>query len=362
MKKGTLIFLACLLGWLVAIDLGLGELSRHAQARGGSLLSIGRYLEYGRSTEGKLKQILGPAGDREDAVVKAGWLDPTQWGHLPTQPDPGRELLMVYGQSFAVQIGQAMVKADPRYMLRNIGAPAAPLSYALKAYELDRERARGVVLVGVLASSLTRSCTRSGLALSFEGVAPYTFPCYRLSESGLIEVPPPFWTQREFRQSFVRQDARWQEMVTWLKANDPVISDLTFDANVLDHSALIRLARRAWVASRFDALKIGGHQTEMPEAFQQQVPVSLEMFRRMQTLARERGDKLVVALIHDQGYPEVLRTLFAVPLREMGVAVLDTTDVVSTRDPANFLKDGHFTPQANQKLAAKAFELTARRP
>jgi len=362
MKKGTVIFLACLLGWLLVIDLALGQLGQYAQARGGGLLSIGRYLEYGRSTEGKLQQILGPAGDREDAVVKAGWLDPTQWGHLPRQPEPGRTLLMVYGQSFAVQIGQAMVEADRRYMLRNIGAPAAPLSYALKAYELDRARAPGVVLVGVLASSLTRSCARSGLALSFEGVAPYTFPCYRLNGTELVEVPPPFWTQAEFRQSFVRRDAKWQEMVAWLKANDPVISDLTFDANLLDRSALIRLARRGWVASRFDALKLGGHQTVMPEAFQQQVPASIEMFRRMQSLARERGDKLVVALIHDQGYPEVLTELFAEPLRSMGVTVLDTTEVVSTKDPVNFLKDGHFTPQANQKLAAKALELTASRP
>lgn len=352
MPAGLLKSALFLVVWLLVLDAGLNQLGQYAQSKGGGLLQLARYLEYGRSTEGKLTRTLGPQGDQPDAVVAAGWLDPERLKELRRQADPGQALVAVYGQSFAVQMVTEAARMSGAHQIRSIGAPAAPLSYAYAAYMGDKDRpAAGVVVIGVLASSLARSSSMTGLSLSFEGAAPYTFPVYRLAGGVLIETPPPFTTEAAFRHAFTKRDARWQELVRHLKASDPVVSDFTFDENLLDRSSLLRLARRSWVASQVNQLKPDAHSQELPESLLSELPVAKAQLLALQAESVRRGERLVVALLQDQGYAGVLSSTLTPFLKAQGIAVLDSAEHVDSTDARNFLRDGHFTPEANGRLA-----------
>lgn len=346
-------------GWLVVLDAGLNQLGTYAQGKGGGMLQLARYLEYGRSTEGKLVRTLGPNGDQPDAVVSAGWLDPRQWQLLRREADAGHQLVAVYGQSFAINMVTEAVRISGNLQMRAVGAPAAPLSYAYAAYMQDKDRpAAGTVVIGVLASSLARSSSMSGLALSFEGAAPYTFPSYQLVDGALKETPPPFTTESDFRNAFRLRDERWQQLVQHLKERDPAVSDFSFDENFLDHSVLIRLARRSWVASQVSQLKPDVHATELPVGLTSELPVAKAQLLALSLESRRRGEKLVVALLQDQGYAEALTTTLAPFLKEHGITVVDSSDYVDSNDARNFLRDGHYSHEANRRLAQALLERT----
>lgn len=346
-------------GWLVVLDAGLNQLGTYAQGKGGGMLQLARYLEYGRSTEGKLVRTLGTNGDKPDAVVAAGWLDPSQWQTLRRQADAGHQLVAVYGQSFAINMAKEAARLSGDLQVRSIGAPAAPLSYAYAAYMQDKDRpAAGVVVIGVLASTLARSSSMTGLAVSFEGVAPYTFPAYRLVDGVLKETPPPFTTQDDFRNAFKHRDERWRQLVQHLKTRDPVVSNFSFDENLLDHSALIRLARRSWVASQVNQLKPDPHASTLPAGLTSELPVAKAQLLAMSLESRRRGEKLVVALLQDQGYAGVLTTTLAPFLKEHAIAFVDSSDHVDSNDARNFLRDGHFSHEANRRLAQALLEMT----
>lgn len=340
--------------WLAVLDTGLNQFGAFAQNKGGGMLQLARYLEYGRSTEGKLAHTLGPDGRKPSAVVAAGWLDPSRWLALRKQADAGHELVAVYGQSFALNmVEEAARQSSGRLQVRSIGAPAAPLSYAYAAYMKDQDRPPArLVVVGVLASSLARSSSMTGLAVSFEGVAPYTFPSYQLIDGVLKETPPPFTTEAAFRKAFKLRDERWQQLVRHLKANDPVFSDFTFDENWLDRSALIRLARRSWVASQTNQLKIDGHSGVPSAPFLAELPVAKAQLLALSEEARRRGEPLVVALLQDQGYARSLSTTMVPFLKERGINYVDSSEYVDSADARNFVADGHFTAKANSHLAA----------
>ena len=237
--------------WLLAIDVAINAGFDASRPWSSRVLGLTRYFNYGRSIEGKLADILGPAADRPDPIVHAGWIDPRQWHDLPSKSTGNGDLsVAVYGQSFAFDAAKAMQELDGQMTLRLIGGPAAPLSHSFAAYRADAPtRKVDVVVVGILASSFARSGSISALSWTFESPAPFTFPRFSFHDGTLTEVDPRFTTEQEFRAAFRDKGEVWRQFKEQLKTYDKGYSALVFNESMFDHSALVRLMRRGWASS-----------------------------------------------------------------------------------------------------------------
>lgn len=339
--------------WLLVFDLALNGVGVVAARAGAGAASLARYLDYGRSVEGKLSQAIGPDGKSANAVVSAGWLDPSKWHDRVSQRMDGQHMVMaVYGQSFALNVTTEAAKSNPHWQLRGVAAPAAPLSHSYAAYQLDKDRSKAqVVVVGILASALERSSSMSGLSFSFESPAPYTFPRYVLTADGLQAYWPAVATEAQFRQAFAERGQTWSTFKRELLDANPDMDRFQFNAWAGDASSLVRLARRGWVSAQVAKVKAEHANAGPSSKWAGEVEVAKAQLISLRLDTTQRGEKLVVLLLQDQGYDHALTRAFGDFLREQQIAVLDSSDVVNSLNPANFKGDGHFSDPANAKLA-----------
>ena len=340
--------------WLAVFDLASGLGLRVVAARHpGS--GLARYFDYGRSIEGKLQNLTSLAqGDTRAQILSAGWLDPAQWQRLPAQPLPGTDLLVaVYGQSFAKNATSAMATLDGRLTLRQIAGPAAPLDHSYAALCLDQGlRKADVVVVGILASSVTHIGSMSGMDWTFENPAPFTFPHYTVKHGQLTAEAPNFSTEAAFRTAFAGKTPEWQRFKRQLTQHDPGYDRLVFENTLLDSSNLVKLMRRGWVAHNagYDTgvfSESGGFRLDA-KPVQTMKAILLEMAK----LTRSRNERLIVLLEHDQGYGDHLYLALKDTLASARIEFISTHSLFSASDPHNFVADGHYTEEANGKLAA----------
>jgi hypothetical protein len=341
------------LAWLLVFDLALNGLGQVATRAGGGWVSLARYLEYGRSVEGKLTQLIGQDGQGANAIVSAGWLDPALWaGKVAQASDEKHTLVAVYGQSFAMQVATQAARSNPGWQLRTIGGPAAPLSHSYAAYQLDKDQRKAqVVVVGILASALARSSSLSGLSFTFESPAPYTFPRYTRSAGGLQAHWPALRTEAQFRKAFADQGDAWVTFERELLAANPAMDRFQFQGGGGDASALVRLARRGWVSARVAELKAAHGEKGLASDLLAEADVAKAQLLSLQQETASRGEKLVILLLQDQGYDHALTRAFGDFFKTHHIAVVDSSDLINSRNPGNFLPDGHFTASCNAKLA-----------
>jgi hypothetical protein len=339
--------------WLLVFDLALNGLGQAAARAGGGWVSLARYLEYGRSVEGKLTQLIGLDGQGPNAIVSAGWLDPAHWVGKPTQAsDDKHTLVAVYGQSFAIQVATQAARSNPGWQLRTIGGPAAPLSHSYAAYQLDKDQRKAqVVVVGILASALGRSSSMSGLSFTFESPAPFTFPRYTRSGQGLQAHWPALANEAQFRKAFAEKGEAWAKFERELLAANPAMDRFQFQGGWSDASALVRLARRGWVSASVAELKGAHGEQGLAKDLLAEVDVAKAQLLSLQQETASRGEKLVILLLQDQGYDQALTQAFGDFFKTHHIAVVDSSALINSRNPGNFLPDGHFTASCNVKLA-----------
>lgn len=342
------------LGLLIAGDVGVSICTQWLAQSKSPSHPVVRYFEYGRSTEGKLLVAAKDPKHPDNAVFHAGWLDPDEWGHLPKTADkPGGQLIAVYGQSFAFRVARQTKILDPDLTLRMIGGPAAPLNHSYAAYRLDQPlRAAQVNVVGVLASALCNLNAVSGLSVSFEVPAPYTFPAFSMQGGALKETAPVLRSEAEFRRVLLEQGERWHTFETQVAKHDPTYDAFKFQSSLLDESTLIRLARRGWVAGKVsDQKSTGEHGQNVPACIDTHAPAAIELLKRWHGEASAAHERLIVVLIQDKGFAESLTRTLAPRLKSAGLTVVDSSDVIDARNPRNFVADGHFTAKADAELA-----------
>ena len=339
--------------WLLAIDIAINAGFDASRPWSSRVLGLTRYFNYGRSIEGKLADILGPAADRPDPIVHAGWIDSRQWHDLPSKSTGNGDLsVAVYGQSFAFDAAKAMQELDGQMTLRLIGGPAAPLSHSFAAYRADAPtRKVDVVVVGILASSFARSGSISALSWTFESPAPFTFPRFSFDHGTLTEVDPRFTTEQDFRAAFRDKGEVWRQFKEQLKTYDKGYSALVFNESMFDHSALVRLMRRGWASSLRQYDSEEKESDGSPRYDQAQTQIAVELLRRLQQLTSAAGERLVVVLLHDRGFDRSLYRALGRPLAELNIPYVSTHEFFSSRDPGQFISDGHFIEPANRAVA-----------
>ncbi|MBV8405219.1 MAG: hypothetical protein JO203_13600 [Gammaproteobacteria bacterium] len=320
-----------------------------------------RYFDYGRSIEGKLRRMVGRTPAQDAAIVATGWL--SEECDVDTRESPGKLVFDIYGMSFTNQIAARMEASDPRLASQRFGGPAAPPShsYACFARRVGRRHLAPVQIIGVLASSVPRMQTLSGLTTSFEVPEPFTYPRYSLGSAGRLQAEMPAITSRSELRAALADPPLWQAFVAQLRHDDGFYAEDVFRADIFDHSVLGRLLRRAWgqrtIRNRTDALRPQQDFAGAPDL----VATLRAMLLDFSEQARTAGSRPVVILLEDRGYGRTLAAMLTETLRENSIDFVATSAIVPTSDSANFLPDGHFTPPANEKIAAAVLAVLGRR-
>jgi hypothetical protein len=335
--------------WLALMDAGISLAFGSRTARESTL---GRYFEYGRSIEGKLTLTLAEE-PKKGSILNAGWIDTDLLKKAPSERREGSDLLVaVYGQSFSMHAANAAAAMDGRLTLRTFGGPGAPPNHAYAGYKADTPfRKADVVVFGVLSSSVPDMGSMTGLIWHFENPAPFTFPRYRLKGSELTEELPLIRSEAEFRQAFGQQSQTWLQFKKQLQTSDRGYDKFTFDKSAADSSSVVRLVRRGWVAHNesYDRGVYDPRNGFNPEA--EDVKALKAMLVDLSRRTKERGERLVVLLMHTRGQSDHLHQALGATLAAANIDYISTHTLFSANDPTNFLPDSHYVPAANQKLA-----------
>lgn len=304
------------------------------------------YFEYGRSVEGKLARMVGANDQTSSDLAKAGWLTPREWSPAKL-PAKKNLLIAIYGMSFTDQIAEAMEQLDPRLAFRRIVAPSAPPNHSYTAYLIDRGRHDAdVVIMGVLASSIKAMPTLSAATWQFEVPALYTYPRYELEKGKLQAIEPRVHTLAELRN--VLNDPQ-SEFVKQLQSRDRAYSSFLFQKNWLDHSAIVRLVRRAWAQRHLDRLENDIHSAK--GFAKEEMSVLQAMVCDFATTARKDGKFPIVVVLNDKGYEDHLIQALLPRLGQDAIPYVSTHAIAPASNLSNFVGDGHFTKPANQRIA-----------
>lgn len=316
------------------------------------------YFDYGRSIEGKVTRQLGATDETSAPIARPGWLDSRLGEGQAVKPAPGEDLLVaVYGMSFAARTGDAMKKLDSKLMLRTIAGPSAPPSFSFAAYEADRrDHQANVVMLGILASSVKGMGAMTGMTWGAEVPAPYTFPKYRIEQERLETVQPQIKSLAELRVAMGDRPKR-DAFVAQLREHDQFFDSFTFEKSWLDASAIVRMLRRAWAKSHQDSITSQIHTSSGFNPEWDQVPVLEKMVQEFATTAKQDGKLPIVLLFNDRGYDDHLYRLLQPTLEQNQIPFVSTHEIAPATDGSNFVGDGHFIPEVDQRIAQKVLEI-----
>jgi hypothetical protein len=348
-------------GFLGLIDFGIGAIFGLPvdQTRPSTVLQ--NYFDYGRSIEGKLRRDVGVTPDQDAPIVKAGWLE--NECNTATQAQPGKISFDIYGMSFSNQIADHMERLDAGLVSQRFGGPSAPPNHSYACF-IHRIESVGnlatIQIFGILASSLRRMETISGLTTSFEGPMPFTYPRYGLTADGRLKGYMPSITTPDDLRAALADPAKWRFYLNELANNDVFFARAIFQEDIFDQSVLGRLIRRAWgqrvLRDRTDALRAKG-VSGVPDAL-----VLRAMLLDFATKARAAGQRPIVLLIEDRGYGNALSSAAVPVLQHSNIEYVATSAIATPDDTSNFEADGHFTSLVNEKIARAVLSVLNRTP
>jgi hypothetical protein len=315
------------------------------------------YFDYGRSTEAKISRQLGATDQTSAPIARAGWLDDMQnSAKLSSSTAAQHHLIALYGMSFVQHVGEAMQAVDPSLELRMLLGPAAPPNHSFAAYQRDRGQQADVVIFGILASSVKAMDAMSGMTWTTDFPPPFTFPKYQVQNSQLEATMPLVNSLPQLRQA-EQNPQQWQAFVAQLQQHDRFFDPFTFHHNWLDNSAIVRLLRRSWAKNHQDQVMRQIHDQNGFKSDWQQAAVLKQMVQEFAATARQDGKLPIVLLFNDRGYADHLYQLLQPTLAAANIPYVSTHEIAPATDGRNFVSDGHFTKEVDQKIAVKVLDL-----
>jgi hypothetical protein len=343
---------ACLC--LALLDLAVGRLYPLPSEAQTPQSSLAAYFGYGRSIEGKLRAMVKEDDAHSAWIAPEGWLATPLRTPQPTEASaPDRTLVAVYGQSFSTNVAKAAARLDPHFELRYLQAPSAPLSHSYAVYQGDRPRHQAqVVAIGVLASTLVELTTITGATLGFWYPYPYTYPRYRLVDGRLQTYTPSITSLAQLRATLA-DPARFAAFRAELAAEDEAYDPWLFDQDVLDHSVLGRLFRRALAQRHRQDFTARFHDEGGFRNHHQLLDVAEALLVSFATSARADGRVPYVLLLDDGGYANGLFAALGPRLSRADIPFVSGHLDAPAADPRSFQPDGHFRPELDERIAQR---------
>jgi hypothetical protein len=309
------------------------------------------YLGYGRSLEGKFRDIVRDGDSTCTPFARAGWLEPAQ---PVTSPGPGRRRVVAYGQSFTFQVTAGLSELDSTFVVDRRGGPSSPPSHLYALWQATPRRTNADIAVfGVLASSLRGMNASTGATWQFEVPPPFTYPRYRLDASGsLVSGPLPVRSLNDVRAA-LRDPKRLREWEAQLARDDDWYEPYFWRETWLDESVIVRLVRRAWYQRAFHQRMKKLHRRDgfAPDA--EAIPVTRSILASFVRDCRAEGTLPVVLLFEDREYLDHLSRAVGPDLDRLGVIWIASHQWVDPGNPSDALPGRHFTQQANRRIAGE---------
>ena len=342
--------------YLVGIDVAVNAIFRYPRdPRNLSPAALQRFFEYGRSVEGKLARMMGKPGGPSSRVLSSGWLDGSAVRIQSKDTQRGdRPAVTVYGMSHAVQLAEALAKADDSLFVRSVGAPGAVPTWAYEAYLADRDRFNSeVVILGIMTEGVSLIGTTSGTTNHFDSVWPYTYPRYYLRDGKLGRRSPPCLCLKEYKEHFYDPE-KWESYVDWLRLNDKYYDPLLFRKTFLDGSSIFRMLRRAYAYAKRRSLEAavyserGGFNMESDE-----VKILRSIVVEFCDAAKRNHSLPMIFLVNNLHTSDHLYKALEPTLTSQKILFLSTHRICPPNDPRNYLPDSHFLPSKNAEMAKR---------
>jgi hypothetical protein len=313
------------------------------------------YFEYGRSIEGQLSRMSRIDRSQTAPITLSGWYDPLAVQEFPSEPQ--KPIVSFYGMSHAVRLGLALGRISDRFTPRIIGAPGATSNWAYGAYLRDRGggKSRSVVLA-FMSQNFPMITTLSAMTWAMDMPMPYTADRFYLKNNQLQVIHPPYTSFEGYVKAF-NEPKEWSKVRELFAKNDPMYNSFIMRANVLDHSSLFRLGRRAYGqrflrGARKAVLNASGFRPDS-----EQVRVAHAIIHDFAMQARNDGMIPVIFIINNLGYSDYLYKALSPILHADNIPYLSSHLIASPDDPRAYLPDSHFTDQVDDKLAAALVRL-----
>lgn len=320
------------------------------------------YFEYGRSTEGKYAGMVKAAKLQTEPTLGYGWLKKKSKNTLPQKnTNESHTLVAIYGMSHTKLLGEAMCKVDSRYMMRDITAPGAPVGWSYTAYDLDRDNHDAkVVILGIMTDNIALLGATSGATTYFDLGHPYTFPRYSVKNGRLQQQYPPFISEDGFSEYF--NDVRkWKEYKNWLFKHDKFYNSFLFTKSILDHSALVRITRRAYAERVKKRITKNIYASNGFKLNSEEVKILQAMIVEFAQNARIQKRVPIVYIVNNERRSDHLYKAVQPVLDKFKIPYLSSHIICPPDDPAAYLGiNSHFTPEKDMELAKEMIKIISK--
>jgi len=308
------------------------------------------YFEYGRSTEGQLARMTRPDRSKTAPITLPGWYDTLEVTEFPEKMP--NSIVTIYGMSHAMRLGRALGRTSGRLTPRIVGAPGAPTNWSYGAYLRDRggNKSRAVVLA-FMSFSLPMITTLSAATWSYDLPMPYTMDRFYLEGDQLRVLHPPYTSFEGYVAAFY-DSTKWPAVRELFAMSDTMYNGFIMRANILDHSSLFRLIRRAYAQRYVRGIRKAVLDGTSFRADSEQVRVARAIAREFAKKARSDGVIPVIFIVNNLGYSDYMFQALKPVLEDDNIPYLSSHTVVSPDDPRGYLPDSHFTDEVDDRLAA----------
>jgi hypothetical protein len=257
-------------------------------------------------------------------------------------------------------LSDTLKKLDPAVSVEEYTGPGAPVNHSYACFV--RENSFGgdrhdVQIIGITASSLPRMETIWGVTTSFEYLQPFTFPRYRLGPDGNLIAHEPSVRSPDDLRRILSDREKWDNWLAELRANDYFYVPALTAEDPADRSVIARMIRRGFgqYLSRRRQAKLRGNdgKFDAPDI----VNVLPKLIGSFAKLAREAGKRPIVVLFEEYGYDGVLMPLLSATLVHDRIEYVYSGNIAPANDLRNYASDGHFSPEANARIATALLKL-----